>query len=178
MSSQVWAILFFLLGLLVGGFASYLLAARRVRLSMVRAQHAQRRAQAAERLAEIGSMTGGLAHEIKNPLSTIGLNAQLLRESIEDAALDDSERQRLIRRTETLGRETDRLRGILEDFLEYAGELRLSKSLASINQVIEELADFFSPTTDGTGVRLRVEISPRSPRAPVDVDHLKQALLN
>lgn len=173
-----WSIAVFVLGLLLGGVAAYLLAARRVRLSLARAQHAQRRAQAAERLAEIGSMTGGLAHEIKNPLSTIGLNAQLLREAIEDSTLADAERQRLIRRTETLGRETERLRGILEDFLEYAGELRLSKSTASINQIVEELADFFSPTTEGAGVRLRVETSPQSPRAPVDVDHLKQALLN
>jgi len=173
-----WAISLFVMGLVLGGVFAYTLAARRVRVSIVRAQHAQRRAQAAERLAEIGSMTGGLAHEIKNPLSTIGLNAQLLRESIEDSSIDDAERQRLMRRTETLGRETERLRGILEDFLEYAGELRLSRSNASINQIVEELADFFSPTTERAGVRLRVEKSPDSPRASVDVDHLKQALLN
>lgn len=173
-----WAIAVFVLGLLIGGVVAYLLAARRVRLSLARAQHAQRRAQAAERLAEIGSMTGGLAHEIKNPLSTIGLNAQLLREAIEDSTLVDAERQRLIRRTETLGRETERLRGILEDFLEYAGELRLNTSESSLNRIVEELADFFSPTTEGAGVRLRVETAPESPRASVDVDHLKQALLN
>ncbi len=47
-----------------------------------RAREAERRARDAERLAELGAMTGGLAHEIKNPLSTIGLNAQLLGEAI------------------------------------------------------------------------------------------------
>jgi signal transduction histidine kinase len=42
----------------------------------------ERRAIQAERLAEIGSLTGGLAHEIKNPLSTIQLNLQLLQEDL------------------------------------------------------------------------------------------------
>ncbi len=167
-----------LLGLMLGGVVAYILGARRLRLSITRAQHAQRRAQAAERLAEIGSMTGGLAHEIKNPLSTIGLNAQLLKEAVEDSGLDDAERSRLVRRIEALGRETERLRGILEDFLEYAGELRLNLSSAPINQVVEELADFFSPTTEGAGVRMRVETAPSSPVLRVDTDHLKQALLN
>ena len=53
------------------------------------ALEAERRAAASERLAELGAMTGGLAHEIKNPLSTVVLNAQLLREDIEEAELED-----------------------------------------------------------------------------------------
>jgi len=173
-----FAIGMLVLGLLLGGVVAYIVGARRVRLSIAREHHAQRRARAAERLAEIGSMTGGLAHEIKNPLSTIGLNAQLLKEGIEDAGLDDAERQRLVRRIEALGRETERLRGILEDFLEYAGELRLSIAPTHLNTIVEELADFFSPMATGAGVRLRVEPDPTDPVAPVDADHLKQALLN
>ncbi len=171
-------ILMLVLGALMGGAIAYILAGRRVRLSVAREQLAQRRAQAAEHLAEIGSMTGGLAHEIKNPLSTIGLNAQLLKEAIEDSAIDPAEKQRLVRRIEALGRETERLRGILEDFLEYAGELRLSLANASINQLVEELTDFFVPTAERAGVRLRVELPEHSPELRIDVYHLKQALLN
>ncbi|MBV1929268.1 MAG: two-component sensor histidine kinase, partial [Gammaproteobacteria bacterium] len=127
---------------------------------------------------EIGSMTGGLAHEIKNPLSTIGLNAQLLSEAIEDLGIDEQDRSRLVRRIHALGRETERLRGILEDFLEYAGELRLSIKHQPINTVVEELADFLSPMAQGANVRMRVEPDPANPAAPIDADHLKQALLN
>jgi signal transduction histidine kinase len=174
----LWSIVILVIGLLLGALVAYLVGARRVHVSMNRAQHAQRRAQAAERLAEIGSMTGGLAHEIKNPLSTIGLNAQLLKEGIEDSDLDESQKTRLVRRIEALGRETERLRGILEDFLEYAGELHLSLAPVPINQIVEELADFFSPTTEGAGVRLRIETAPSSPMLSVDTDHLKQAILN
>ena len=167
-----------LAGMIVGGVVAYLLAARRVRLSILREHHAKRRAQAAEHLAEVGSMTGGLAHEIKNPLSTIGLNAQLLAEAIEDLSIDDQEQLRLVRRCDALRRETDRLRGILEDFLEFAGEVKLHKSISNINAVIEELVDFFSPMADGAQVRLRIEPDSTQPEIPVDKDHLKQALLN
>lgn len=165
-------------GCAMGSMLAYLFAARRVRSSFIREQLARKRAQAAERLAEIGSMTGGLAHEIKNPLSTIGLNAQLLSESIEDLNIDESDRLRLVRRIEALRRETERLRGILEDFLEYAGELRLTIVPKQINTVIEEITDFFSPMAEGASVRLRIELDPTNPRVPVDADHLKQALLN
>jgi len=114
----------------------------------------------------------------KNPLSTIGLNAQLLAEAIEDLPIDDQDRSRLVRRIDALARETDRLRGILEDFLEYAGELRLSITDQPINIIVEELADFFSPMADGANVRFRIEIDPSNPDGPVDADQLKQALLN
>jgi signal transduction histidine kinase len=166
------------LGAFLGGTVAYIVGARRVHVSSARAQHAQRRAQAAEHLAEIGSMTGGLAHEIKNPLSTIGLNAQLLKEAIEDSSIEDAEKQRLVRRIAALARETERLRGILEDFLEYAGELRLSVATTSLNQLVEELVDFMVPTAEGAGVRMRVETPGHSPEMQIDEYHMKQALLN
>lgn len=175
---MVWVGIALIVGLIIGSSIAYLLAARRVRVSIAREHNARKRAQAAEHLAEIGSMTGGLAHEIKNPLSTIGLNAQLLSEAIEDLPIEEQDRTRLVRRIDALGRETERLRGILEDFLEYAGELRLSISEQSINTIVEELADFFSPMAEGADVRLRVETDQADPLAQVDRDHLKQALLN
>jgi len=167
-----------LVGMIIGGVIAYLLAARRVRLSILREHHARRRALAAEHLAEVGSMTGGLAHEIKNPLSTIGLNAQLLAESIEDLSIPDQDQVRLVRRCDALRRETERLRGILEDFLEFAGELHLSKTSTNLNQLVDELADFFSPMVDGANVRMRIEPSEGLGALHVDADHLKQALLN
>ncbi len=175
---MIWVGIGLVAGLVIGSSAAYLLAAHRVRRSIVRVHNARKRAQAAEHLAEIGSMTGGLAHEIKNPLSTIGLNAQLLSEAIADLPIEEQDRSRLVRRIDALGRETERLRGILEDFLEYAGELRLSIADHSINEIVEELADFFSPMADGAGVRFRIEPDPKAPVAPVDADHLKQAMLN
>ena len=135
--------------------------------------------RAAERLAELGQMTGGLAHEIKNPLSTIGLNAQLLAEGIEDLPEHEptpkDARQRLLRRLDSLRRETERLRGILTDFLTYAGELRLDPKPTDLNRIIEELADFFSPQAQHQGVRMRLDLHP-APHPPThDAAHLKHA---
>lgn len=153
-----------------------------VRHSLAKQLAAERRARSAERLAELGAMTGGLAHEIKNPLSTIGLNAQLLSEGLdelpEDAPTPKDAKQRLQRRLESLRRETERLRGILSDFLNYAGELRLENKSANLNEMIEELADFFLPQAQQQGVRLRVDVEREPVMAHCDVAHLKQAVLN
>ncbi len=75
-------------GIVVGALGAAVVARVVVRRQSRRASEAQRRARAAERMAELGAMTGGLAHEIKNPLSTIGLNAQLLGEAIGEIQAD------------------------------------------------------------------------------------------
>src|SRR5439155_20232184 len=96
-----------------------------------RLQVLERRAVQAERLAEIGSFTGGLAHEIKNPLSTIQLNLQLLRE---DLLPENPTYSRLVSRLDTVHRETGRLREILDDFLRYAGRIELDKRPTDLNE--------------------------------------------
>lgn len=123
-------------------------------------------------------MTGGLAHEIRNPLSTITLNAQILAEAIEDLPIEPEEKSRLTRRVGTLYRETDRLSAILADFLRYAGDVRLSRETADVNRLVDELVDFFHPQAERQGVRLRADLEPGELRASVDVPQLKQAVLN
>jgi signal transduction histidine kinase len=143
-----------------------------------RARDAERRARDAERLAELGSMTGGLAHEIKNPLSTIGLNAQLLAEGLREAELPGEQRDRLLRRLDALSREAERLRGILTDFLQFAGRIKLDPQPSDLVKIIDELSDFFHPQCAQAEVVLRTQL-PRQPViARVDEALLKQALLN
>lgn len=149
-----------------------------MRRSNARMQRAVRRQHEAERLAQLGAMTGGLAHEIRNPLSTIGLNAQLIAEGLQELPVDDADRGRLTRRLEALRREVDRLRDILEDFLRLAGALHVEATEVDLNVVAEELADFFTPQAVSAGVRLRVEPAPAPVVALADVKHLKQAALN
>ncbi len=165
-------------GAVLGGALAAAAMQWRLRRSLAQVRIAERRARSAERLAELGAMTGGLAHEIKNPLSTIGLNAQLLAEGIQDLAAPEEDKSRLGRRVESLRREAERLKGILTDFLEYAGELRLDARPADLNAVVAELVDFFLPQCDRQGVRLRAEASNGPLVARVDVALLKQALLN
>ncbi len=144
-----------------------------------RARAAERRARNAERLAEIGAMTAGLAHEIKNPLSTIGLNAQLLSEALADVpGLDDDDRSSMRRRVGVLHREAERLRDTLGDFLRFAGEVRLVRERCDLNQVVDELIDFFAPQAQHHNIRLRSELGRGPMEVDLDADHFKQALLN
>lgn len=170
----------FLVGILVGVLLAGAGAAvvLRVRSRREEARIERERARSAERMSELAAMAGGLAHEIKNPLSTIGMNAQLLDEAIADLSIEEAERARIRRRLGTLTREIERLRGILSDFLEYAGELRLAPEPADLNEIVAELADFFLPQAEREGIRLRVEPAPGRLEAGVDGPHLKQAVLN
>lgn len=171
-----------ILGAALGVSVAALLARVQIRRSLAKARGAERRARAAERLAELGAMTGGLAHEIKNPLSTISLNAQLLAEGVDDlpeavpTTADD--KHRLARRAASLRREVERLRGILTDFLTYAGELRLDAKPTDLNRVVDDLAEFFGPQAQQQGVRLRTDLAPGPLTANLDEGLLKQAVLN
>lgn len=171
-----------ILGVLLGLAIAALVARVQIRRSQSKARVAERRARAAERLAELGAMTGGLAHEIKNPLSTIALNAQLLAEGLDELSTarppDDQDKQRLARRASSLRREVERLRGILTDFLAYAGELRLDARPADVNQLVDDLAEFFLPQAQAQGVRLRTDLSSTPLTADLDPGLFKQALLN
>ncbi|CAN5700640.1 HAMP domain-containing sensor histidine kinase [soil metagenome] len=162
------------LGLLLGLSIGALLLYRRARLI----RRALTRAAAAERMAEIGAMTGGLAHEIKNPLSTIGLNAHLLAEAIDDSDLPQADKAPLLARVDSLRRETDRLRGILSDFLEFAGQVRLDRKPESINALLTQLCEFFIPEATRLNIRIRLDLTDADTTASVDAPRLKQALLN
>jgi signal transduction histidine kinase len=139
---------------------------------------AERHAAEAARNAEIASMTRGLAHEIKNPLSTVALNAQLLREEILDSPLEESDRATMTRRVDTLAREAARLRDILSDFLRYAGRLQLDRRPCDLREVAAEIADFFMPQAEQAGVRFVVRPEDAPVTADVDPALLKQAILN
>jgi signal transduction histidine kinase len=183
-SGHVWtepavhALFWILLGLLAGLVIMTPVTRLLLRRGERRAREAERRARQNERLAELGSMTGGLAHEIKNPLSTIGLNVELLAETIRDSELPEEERDRLKRRLDALGREVERLKGILTDFLQFAGRIRLDPQPHDLVRIVEELSDFFHPQCEQAGVMLRVDV----PEEPINVEAddalLKQALLN
>ncbi len=165
-------------GLAVGGAVSTLFSRANSRKQIVRVRRAERRARSAERLAELGSMTSGLAHEIKNPLSTIRLNIQLLAESLAELEIEQDDRARLGRRVDALQREIERLKDILTDFLDFAGEKKLDPSPTDLNAMVGELADFFHPQAERQSVRLYVTPSTDSVVADVDGPLVKQAVLN
>lgn len=161
------------------------LAVLAVRRATRRVRRLEQRARASDRLAQLGTLTGGLAHEIKNPLSTVGLNVQLLQEdlgAISHDVPDDHPVQEQIGRTrrrfEALARETQRLRDILADFLRFAGRVKLHRTPIDLNDLINELVDFFSPQAQADQIHLRTQLVSQRTKISVDAGLLKQAILN
>ena len=175
----------FWIGAAVGGLAAIPLSLWAVRRATRKVRQLEQRARTAERLAELGTLTGGLAHEIKNPLSTIGLNIQLIQEDLDDFAPPQEPGSRghdpvgrVRRRFDSLSREALRLRDILEDFLRFAGRMKLELKPVDINHEVDELADFFAPQAQGDDVNLRTQLAASPATVLADAALLKQALLN
>jgi signal transduction histidine kinase len=165
----------FLAGLLVGLLLTAAVGVVAAVVAYRRIDRLQRRARQAERLAELGTLTGGLAHEIKNPLSTVQLNLQLLRE---DLGPHDDNNARMHRRLETVQKETSRLRDIVDDFLRYAGQIELHKKPVDVNAMLEDLVDFLTPQAQVQRVQLRFKRAEGPLVVPLDERHVKQTLLN
>ena len=100
-------------------------------------------------LARMGNLAAGLCDELRNPLSTLKLNLQLLEEEL--VALPGEAGKRTTTRLAALKKETERLRQTLDDFLRFAGRIELRPETASLNSVVEELVDFLCHRRGGAG---------------------------
>ena len=139
----------------------------------------------AEQLVELSAITGGLAHEIRNPLSTLKVNLQLLDEdwgqieATPDApreALEVARRSR--KRIAVLLEEADRLKRILDDFLKYVGKRDLAPSPRDLAELMRDLADFYRPQAESHAIDLRVTTPDQPLICMIDANLIKQAVLN
>jgi len=134
------------------------------------------RAKGQEHLIELGQVVGGLAHELKNPLSTINVNLKLLMEDL--SRYRDEEHRRLAVRLQTVQLESGRIQGILDDFLRFAGKYELSLQPLDLRRIVDELVDFFTPQAEAGGIVVRSSLFTDPVVARIDADLIKQALLN
>ena len=126
--------------------------------------------------AELAELAGGFIHEIKNHLSTLGLNLQLLGE---DFAQPESQRERrALERVQRLQGECHRLVEVSNDFLRFARVQTLDLTPADLSEVVEEIVDFFSPTARQAHIKINAYIPSDLPVVLLDRDMFKQALLN
>ena len=122
------------------------------------------------------TLTAGLAHEIKNPLSTITLNLQLLEEDWQEP--QTPKERRTLKRLQTLGRETRRLTRLLEDFLRYARTQDIEPTDCDLNAVLRDVLDFMAPQTARQRIETRAVLDPALPAVQADPQRIRQALLN
>lgn len=127
-------------------------------------------------LSDLTALIGGLVHEIKNPLSTISVNLQLLREEILDDATEKG--KRIQKKIQVLQKESTRLEEILNDFLRFAKEQALELKEQDINTVVDEVLDFIGPEAQLQSIKILKLYDSSLPKCRIDVNLLKQAILN
>lgn len=168
--------IFFLLGVIAAAVLLIPLGCLYAKRSVQRAREMEERARVSERLAFVGQLAGGLAHEIKNPLGTLNLNLQLLKEDLEKTAAPKE--KRLCKKIDVIQREALRLEEILNDFLRYARGPQPTLAECNINRVVDEVMSFIAPEMTLHKVQLRTHYDENIPKVKLDADLFKQALLN
>src|SRR5207253_3682230 len=100
--------------------------------------------QAAAEYTELAELAGSFIHEIKNHLSTLGLNLQLLAEDFQDP--ETQRERRALQRVQRLQTECQRLVDVSNDFLRFARIKDLKLEPCDLGKLIEEMIDFFGPS--------------------------------
>jgi nitrogen-specific signal transduction histidine kinase len=122
-----------------------------------------------DRLAALGEMSAGLAHEIRNPLAAIKGAIQYL----EPVRLQPEDREFL----EIIIDEVNRLNGVVTQFLDYSRPLKPSMAPSEVNEILDRT---FRLLTSGIPpqIEVRLDLTPGLPRVQCDAEQLKQVFLN
>ncbi len=137
-----------------------------------------------DKLEELSKLTGELAHEIKNPLSTIKINLKLISEELEgseygrSAEQSDQGLKRALRKIAVIQKETDRLEQILDGFLRYINRTELQLSSVDINELISDMTDFYASQAHSHSITIRQGLYNKPLICKVDAGMLKQVILN
>jgi signal transduction histidine kinase len=149
-------------------------AMRQVRLHAEK-RDLSRRAQMAEKLAAVGTMTAGLSHEIRNPLNAAALQLSVLERRI--ARLPKDARPPLLEPLTVVKDEIRRLDHILEDFLQFARPREFVARAVDVNSVVTRVLDLLGGEAERRGIRLERDLEPVPPVAG-DEERLRQVLVN
>jgi signal transduction histidine kinase len=130
-----------------------------------------------DRLAAVGEMAAGLAHEIRNPLGAIKAAAQFLGTAGAPVASGPGgpppgEFLRVI------VEETNRLNNVVSQFLDYARPYRGDQQLLDLNEVVRRTLDLLPRGTDGAPLTITPELGRGLPRVRADAEQLRQVFLN
>lgn len=135
----------------------------------------QRRAMRAERLAAVGTLAAGLAHEVRNPLNSATLQLQLLDRKLTKGQLDAASAREVVA---VVKLELERLDHLVSDFLAFAKPKPLVLSPSDLNALIESVAQLCTVEAERMGVAVRLELSPGLGDVPMETASMRQVLLN
>ena len=150
-------------------------ALRHVRLQAEKRELA-RRANVAEKLAAVGTMTAGLSHEIRNPLNAASLQLAVLERRVRK--LPRSDQVPLLEPLELVRDEIARLEHLLQDFLQFARPRELDPLPLPLEPMIAAVTDLLAGDAERRGVRLERELASDLPRILGEDEKLRQVLMN
>jgi signal transduction histidine kinase len=144
--------------------------------TLSRLQAAQEELVVSERMATVGRLSLKVAHEVRNPISAIELNAEMLEDIVRGrVAADMREAGSLVA---AIRDQVNTLDALTEEYLAWARFPKAHFEEESLNQLIRELADFVRPVAVRQGLTIRVETDPAVPVMEIDRTLLRQAILN
>jgi signal transduction histidine kinase len=145
--------------------------------TLSRLQAAQQELLVAERMATVGRLSLKVAHEVRNPISAIELNAEILRDIVRGrAGQDDMDEAAGV--VASIRDQVKTLDALTEEYLTFARFPKPNFEEESVADLIHELAEFIRPVATRQGLTLRTETDGRVPMMEIDRGLLRQAVLN
>ncbi len=124
------------------------------------------------RLAAIGRLTSGVAHEVKNPINSIVVHLEVLREKLLQV---DPETKRHM---DVIGSEIHRLDRVVKTLVDFTRPVELKLIEIDLRQIVDDVVALAAPEAQRQGVNISAALDPDPLMARVDADLIKQALLN
>ncbi len=159
-----FGIMFFLVGTLVQDFA------QRHRRQLVQLELAEKNLREKERLASLGELAAGIAHEIRNPLGIISSSAQML----EVQNISDQDHQLL----DIIQEEAIRLNGLITDFLFFGRRLEPQRELCDLAGLLSRQVESLQLAAEQRGVTLILNVKEPDCLVDIDTGMFQQVVLN
>jgi two-component system NtrC family sensor kinase len=134
-------------------------------------RRAQAEAARGEKLASVGQLASGVAHEINNPLTGILTFSSLLRQKLPDGSQDAEDVDLIIR-------ETKRCAGIIKRLLDFARDKPPEKKFADLNQIVEDTVRIVERQAHVRDIEIALDLDRTLPPIWIDADQIKQVVMN
>ncbi len=145
-------------------------------VDVTRKKREETRLRRAESLASLTTLAAGVAHEIKNPLGSIGIHIQLIQRAVEkEGCLGKETAEKYLG---IINEEIERLNGIIVDFLFAVRPMDIDLKKTDLNGLLADIMEFIQYEADEAGVEMISDLDENIPHLLMDEKFMKQAILN